>query len=639
MEPVALAALLIPLGLSLLPPGNRLYQQGLPGLGFLGGWAAAMLALFVAGIAGVPLHLAAWLLALLAAAGLVAGLRKWRSAPDCIRSAVTHPLTLLSVAVLAMICARSPVVYEIYAWDTWTNWAGWARQMVVTDSVYRPDMWIATRGDTPGWPLAMALPGLIGGRFSAETAWAAAIFLHIGLLALFFDIARLVFRRGAAAGLVNASLLAWVFVLAALGIELSWSLFPTLLLVEEPQYYFLAAGFLTVVAGAYLEDRSTALVVAAALMMVAAYLVKMSLVAFVPAFLIAAAFWLWRGGARPDRTAVAGIGAIVAALVGIVLIWKIAAPPGRCQADMASMVARLMSNEPVHGTPFAAFAADVGARALDFALAWKFPVTLAALAGIAVFARRRAFWAILAALSALWVLFYAGMVTGMASCFSATEIENLASVQRYTRVPLRLTQTVGVFLLLIAAASAAAPLIRRVDGRPGTRRVVTVSACLAIAVLAAWQVRQGWSSIDLVRTRTNIDAAFQRSVHATKADVAALAPDGRAAPVQVLYLTVPPFVERVAANYHGLGSARGEPLRRVVASSYRIDAGPDSADGLRAEVRRMDAVVIAGAPGAAARAVPEIRAALSGCTPGADGYVLVRRAGGRALVCRPRGGP
>jgi len=82
-----------------------------------------------------------------------------------------------------VLIAGSPI-YQVYAWDEWTNWIGWSRQIVVTDVIFRDDMWVATRGDTPGWALLMAFPGLISGYFSTEDAWAVAIAIHIGLLAL-----------------------------------------------------------------------------------------------------------------------------------------------------------------------------------------------------------------------------------------------------------------------------------------------------------------------------------------------------------------------------------------------------------------------------------------------------------------------
>lgn len=510
--------------------------------------------------------------------------------------------------------------------------------MVVADTFFRPDMWIATHGDTPGWPLAMALPGLVGGRFATGNAWCVAISFHIGLLALFFDVARLTVRRFLEFGPGRAALAAWAFVLAALAVELSWTLLPTLLLIEEPQYYVLAAAFLALGVGLIEKRADPGLLAAATLMAITAYLFKTSFVVYAPSYLLVAGWLVFAGSGKwtVDRPAVLRFGTIVLSLAAVVLIWKLVAPPGRCQADTGAMIVRLLSDEPVHGIPFSRFAAEVLSRMTHFVLAWKLPFTLAALAGFALFVRHRVFTPLVLALCGLWLLFYIGVVSGMATCFTASEIEKLASVQRYTRVPLRLTQTAGAFLLLIAVSSYAA----RFGDLLRSSRALIGGLWIAVAVLGGWQVDRGMRSIHEVEQRTDVDAGFRQRVAAAREDVRLLIAEPAAAghgARRILYFGPPPNVEMVAADFDGLGSRRGGPLRRLVAESQPLDPPLSERDTIAASLPGFDAIAIVGGPGATLRAIPAIAGALADCRSGTEGYLLIRQASGPAeWRCRPR---
>ncbi|MGB0575390.1 MAG: hypothetical protein ACPGPC_04435 [Alphaproteobacteria bacterium] len=193
----------------------------------------------------MPLHVVAWGLGGLGIAGLILFLREFRIG----NFEFHHPLFLIPVFLVVIFLGVGVPTYQIYAWDEWTNWIGWIRQIVVTVSIFQREMWVATRGDTPGWALVMAFPGLISGRFITEEAWVVSIALHLGLVALFYDIiVRSLKRLEKVTGAIIV-LAGWVSLLSLLALELSWTLVPSLLLIEEPQYYFLAAGFLAIAVG------------------------------------------------------------------------------------------------------------------------------------------------------------------------------------------------------------------------------------------------------------------------------------------------------------------------------------------------------------------------------------------------------
>jgi hypothetical protein len=627
MTPYVLLAVAIPLGLALLPPGRRLMTGGLPGLGFSCGWAAAILVLFLAGAAGVPLRLAAWALCAAAAAGYAHAVLTQKPGV----AALIHPLVILTVGAAAVLLAAGPVEYRIYAWDSWTNWVGWARQMVTADAVYTPEMWIATRGDMPGWPLAMALPGFVTGTFVTEDAWAVAISLHIGLVAALFDVVRTLFRRLSQVGEAFCSLSAWAIVLAALAGELTWTLLPQLLLIEEPQYFLLAGGFLAVAAGLATGRRGEA-AIAATLLMAAAFAFKTSFVAFAPAFLLTIAYLLFRTDAgwcfAPAHFAKLAAAGLALAAVGIV--WGTVAPEGRCQSDTLGIVARLASDEPVHGIPFATFAANVLERMSGFAVSWKLPITLAALLGMLAFVRHQLFLVVLLAVTGTWVVFYAGVVSGMASCFSATEISEMASVQRYSRVPLRLMQTLG-FVMLVAALAWG---LGRIPGVTRSR-LALLAVVAGVVLLGTFQLHRSAQVVRLVAERGNVEAAIKMRADAAARDVAVMIAETAAGSREILYFAPRPDVERIAANFHGLGRARGQPLRRVAAQ--HADIAPTGAvqPAITRIVARADVIVVVPRQTPRLSGYPAVAAALEGCTPGEAGYFLFASAPGQ-FACRAR---
>ena len=638
----ALSSFLVPLGLACLPPFRRLWRDDSPGLAFLCGWAAIVGVLFLAGVAGAPLHVVAGILAVAAAAGLADG--AWRRCRSI--RALLHPLFALTILVVCLLIAAGPVVYQVYAWDAWTNWVGWSRQIVVADAYFRSDMWVAIAGYPPGWPLAMAFPGLLSGVFVVEDAWSVVISLHVGLLALFYDLARRIFLRFARMDGATASMSAWIVVLAGLALELSWSLVPVLLLIEEPQYFFLAAGFLALGLGFVRGTATPRLLAAATLMMLTAYLFKTSFVTYAPGYVLMAGCLIFAADGRVSfhRAGVLQLSAIVLSIAALMGLWSQIAADGRCHADTAGMIARLASGEAVHGIPLDRFAAALAGRMTDFALSWKLPLTLAALAGFAAFGRLPFGIAAILALATLWLAFYVGVLGGMATCFSEHEISIFASVQRYTRVPLRLTQTTGLFMAL-AVAAIFVGVLRDRSRLPSIGRTTVILAAL-IAALASWQVHRGYRSILDVEVRANLAEDDRRRIRIARNDTetvfarfAGIAPE----PHVLFYFSSAPHTEPVAAQFAGLGTRRGDPMRRIEVLSASLTAAPAELDALRRTLAGVRAVAIAGAAGPALQTLPEIADGLSRCTAAdrsrdsaPDGYLLLRRPEDGRFDCRKR---
>lgn len=632
----ALCAFFVPLGLVTLPPFHWFARAGYPGLSYLLAWSAITLVLFLSGLAGIPLHFSAWGLIFVAALGLIGFI----TAGNFKTIIWYHPLVILPLAIGLTIFVVGPSTYQIYAWDEWTNWIGWSRQIVVTDVIFNNEMWVATRGDTPGWALLMAFPGLIGGNFYPEDAWTVAIALHIGLLALFYDVVLRSLQKLETFSKINLLLAAWVVVLVLLTLELSWRLVPSLLLIEEPQYYFLAAGFLAIATGV-IEKQRDMLLLAATLFMATAWLFKTSFVVYAPSYFIGAwylMFSLESGGQLNRRNAVLFISTI-AFLVLLMGLWSLVGDSGRCQANTAEMIMRIFSDAPVlKGLSFSEFASRVFDRITDFVFAWKLPVTIAALIGVVIFARKRVFWIILLSLGGLWLAFYFGLVSGMAACFSDSEISSLASVQRYSRVPLRLTQTIGLFLLLFGVTR----YFRNASVFLMSPTLMTVGLMIILIVLGGYQVIRSAGIIKDLETRSNVNPDYRRKIQSAKNDVdllLGLYGKKTERPVKILYLSIPPHVERVSANFHGLGNRRDAPLRRVLADSYDLKLGGKTYYGLAPSFNNINAIAITGSKENAIKLFSDLRVVLKDCVAGNSGYLIYRMKSGAGTTCLPRMAP
>jgi hypothetical protein len=579
--------------------------------------------------------MAAWGLGGLAFAGLILFLKEFSHGDIKLH----HPLLVFPVLLVFVVLIAGSPIYQVYAWDEWTNWIGWSRQIVVTDVIFRDDMWVATRGDTPGWALLMAFPGLISGYFSTEDAWAVAIAIHIGLLALLYDIVFRSLKKLEVFSKINLLLVAWVIILGLITLELSWRLLPLLLLIEEPQYYFLAAGFLAIVIGV-VEKQRDMMLFAATLLMVTAWLFKTSFVVYLPSFVVAVGFLLFfseAGGKLNRRNLVLFLSSIFV-LVALMVLWSFSAASGRCQANTSEMIIRLFSDNPVRsGLSIAEFASQVFGRMADFVLTWKLPVTIVAIIGFALFVRKRMFWIALLALGGLWIAFYIGLVSGMATCFSGLEIANLASVQRYSRVPLRLTQTIGVFMLLFAVTEYYRNSTKAIGGK-----FVTTGLVVVLTALGCYQIVRSVDGVKHVESRTNIDPAFKRKVQSANGDVVFLTRFYRRKgnkPVKILYFLGPPYTERVAANFHGLGNRRYGSHRHLLADSYDFKLGGKTYSGVTPSLGTTDAVAIIGSVENAVRLFPKLGSVLKNCVAGNSGYLLYRMKPRAELVCRPRMAP
>lgn len=488
-----------------------------------GGFAAIIIMLFVGQLGfGLDYRILALILAPLAGIGLIFWFHQGRS--WLIDEFLTHPAFVLPV-LLAMLVGLhgGNVDYLPLAWDEYSNWLSWAKQYLEYGKVVDPRIVTGVMGYTPGWPLVLALPGLWHEEFGEGGALMAFSLMHVVLLGLVYDalVGRL-WRAEHRPGF--AKLAAWGVILVLLAVEASWKLVPINLLIEEPQTYCLVAC--TVLAFGWRDDAGPAWRVALYLGLACAlgYLVKGAMLVFAPsAFILFAAYLMFRGGGEPARwrqmvardNLYAWVVLAVAPLL-VVAVWSVwGTHPGDCLSQPALAFAgawdRIGETE----------------RTLDlWHRYWKavfrylatyklFLSAAAVLCFLAVAAVDRFARVVLIALVVYSILYSLSLFAYHLDCLGPYYFDNLNSIGRFTRVPLRVFHVVGPVLLVHVFAV-------RLRSIPVGRRLTLAIATL-VFMLGAYQVTRVQASLRSVASRADADPVLAGQVRMVRAATLAIA--------------------------------------------------------------------------------------------------------------------
>ena len=393
----------------------------------------------------------------------------------------------------------------------------------------------------PGLPLGMLAVQAWFDRFdemrllAVQTAW------HTGLLALAWEMVR---QRVARISTLPPVVIAWAVILLLLAAEASWTLVPQLLQAEKPQVYFLTSAFLLLMMARLDQEESVAAMLAAGLCLTGAYLIKTTVMAAVPAFLVIAMIEGWR------RRRVAPAIAMLLPMAAVWLGWKVLAP---AVAGCAAGPEAIFTGIGLEETPAqlaARFLPAVGAYLAGF----KPVVSLLAVTGLALGLRNRALRLPLGGLLAYVAVYMVGLYVMYLLCILGYEGQILASLQRYVRLLLRVAHGLGLILLALELL----PLLRRPLVLP-PRWVVPA----AFLLLGLWQIHAIGRSLDNLHDRRHEDD-WRQTVLAIRDGAQALRrrlPATDQPPQVVLVAQGSQGGERVMARYEELADRRGGPLR------------------------------------------------------------------------------
>ncbi|MBX9633921.1 MAG: hypothetical protein K2X44_02975, partial [Magnetospirillum sp.] len=343
-----------------------------------------------------------------------------------------------------------------------------------------------------------------------------------------------------------------VLILAALAVEASWKLAPTNLLIEKPQIYALAACvFLCVLAG----ERKIGLTrtgLHLGLAFSAGYLVKVSMLAFAPALALLWAFITLQRYRRGEKIlALAAAAMALAAPVLLTLgIWKVIGPSHGCMSDPLAVFASLLGGNS-DGSARDLLVRFVGAE-LDYLHAFKLPLTMAAGAGLALTLLSPRLAAIPLALALYVALYFGALYAYHLGCFGAYYFQELNSIDRFTRVPLRVLHLTG----LILPALAFAPRLSACTVRRGTVAILAVIV-LALGARQVQQLNHSFATMANREDSTPEQVAMVRTIRSEAALVSAAVqhrPELARRPLMIAQGSS--GYEVVIANYFALGQFR-----------------------------------------------------------------------------------
>jgi hypothetical protein len=471
-----------------------------PRLGFrlMAGLCLLTLILFFGdAVLGLGLRVSAWIAVAVGVGSLawaVSGLR-WNP------QVLMHPVCAIGSLVLIIMAFNGGVSYEPIMGDEIANWLNRARQMIVFDTYWASGMHYHLHSYPPGWSQLLAFPSVILGRYDEAHFATLPFLLHLAMLGAIFDTVD-TYARAHHRPASYAAAAGWSLIGGLLAVEAGWKLFPTLVLVDEPQAY-LAAVSLFAALSALLTARAPSWLAAlhVGLPIAVGYLFRSTMIAFLPSLvLLAGALALHGHGSGPSGGRWRRDAALVAASLGPFLIvyavWAILRPESSCLGTpldylRPGQLASLASQSS------ASVAYAMAARLGEFVLIWKLPVTIAGCLGLLVscLSWRRACVALAVALFLL--VSAIGLHHTYLTCFSTYEAGILASLERYLRPPLRLVHIFGLCALALLALDVMGH--RRLSLRPAAARAVSGAAGAALLLFASWSIHR---SLDSIADRT-----------------------------------------------------------------------------------------------------------------------------------------
>jgi hypothetical protein len=483
------------LGALLPAPGPQPAQWW--GTRLFGGIVLADVVLFVFGwLAGISLPIVGWIVAAAAAAGWVRVVLVARSNLD--RRVLGHPIVVLPLLLLAVLAIRGEAVtYIPFGWDEFSNWQRWTFEMVGRGLVWEPAMDLPITGYTPGLPLLMALPSLLLGRFDEAHSATLQFIMHVGLLAMVWELARgWLTPRAPSPAWASGS--AWLVILLLLLAEVTWKLFPTLQLIEKPQIYSYAAFMTLMVTAARADISPGRLGMLGGLILVHALLIKLATQLFLPSALLLALV----PTAGLDRTGrarlLAGIG--IPVIVGLGA-WKLAGIPDPSDWQSLGPLLKTIDEWGIAGLVqrMDKVARDFVPALIGFLADFKPWLSAIAFAGFAMAWRRREARLVLAALLLFLVATEVILYVFHLKWVGYHEIN---SIDRFTRVPLRPLHLFGVLFGLLIVAEW---VLGKLPGR--ALRLAPVLAVM-VAMLLLVQLMMVNRGLTEIVTRPNAGLVF-----------------------------------------------------------------------------------------------------------------------------------
>jgi hypothetical protein len=210
------------------------------GFAFFLGCVCLPLILFLGNtIVGIPLLWVTWAIIIFAASGYVRFIYQLNKVgnPNW-RNILPHPLFVFTGILLIFGTVMNYTPYLPWSFDEFSTWGSWAKQIFVADTFWREDMVNIYRTYPKGWPMVVAFAQFPFTTYEEYRGIALLGLFHIAVLALFYDVIRLILERDSNCSQTASSFISWTIILLLVSAEASWKLLPPSLLIERPVMYW-----------------------------------------------------------------------------------------------------------------------------------------------------------------------------------------------------------------------------------------------------------------------------------------------------------------------------------------------------------------------------------------------------------------
>lgn len=475
----------------------------------LGGWAFRLGpgAVFAMGALSVPLMMvclvtftpfgvafAAYAVLAASACGWLYLFSRSDQLPISYGSLFSHPVIVFPVVFALIALVASPEgAYLPHNWDEISpaGWGTWAQQILAADTWLHPDMQRPFANYPKAWPLAIAFPHVFFLPFDGTRGVVTQFVFHVGVLGLIYD-----YVRGRLAEIDNTRfdrLMAWAVVIVLVCAGTLWHLLPVNQLIERPLLYTAAGLFVMLMIADAWPEKTTPALLCAGLLIATGFAMKTSgLLHLFPAMAVAALI----GGERKEK-----VRNVLLVTVPFGLVWL-----------FWTFATTSPSPLPFHAPESAAETLDRGVSMLRYLFGYyatyKMPITIVACVGVVwALVDGKADRKIALALAILFLAYIGAMLSLYATSIASTTLEEFPSLERYSRLPLRLLHMVGLILLGIKSVALLANLKSDALWRWGAGGAVVV-----IVIGGGWQAYA--TSLNLMDLSTKSRESAAAKAHA-----------------------------------------------------------------------------------------------------------------------------
>ncbi|MBT3990022.1 MAG: hypothetical protein HOG95_06585 [Rhodospirillaceae bacterium] len=434
---------------------------------------------------------------------------------------ILHPTFILLTIGFGSILYNGGIDYIPFTIDEFTNWLGSSREIFLHGDYESVRKTIPHSGYPPGWRLLLILPWQLVGNIEEGLSATAPFVLHVGVVALIFDIAVYLLHTRSSLNNRLISLYAWSFILLLLAAEAMGKLWTYTLLIEQPQIYSASATilflYLSSLFGA--EDKKPRRVayLYCGLILAASYLIKAAAMLFVPTIVVFAFFpflnrHFFGDSSWSERLIFCFL--TIVPIAFILLTWSMLNPTVSGLGSPIQSL-ELLSTGNFGNRNIFELSGRFFPAIWDYISTYKLPLTAGTVVAALLIATQRRDGPLL-----LWfgyfILYTAALLWAHFALWGDLEFGELVSIQRYTRVPIQMLHILGIIFLLelcITLMHRQKRLFQFLN-----KDLVVYGNVIMIIVLGVWQAGQVHRSVADTSSRIyqNVDPRILEMKSAAK---------------------------------------------------------------------------------------------------------------------------